>query len=163
MNSCTSDMAKPVDVNPSIFRAYDIRGLSPKYLNEESAELIGIAYGNLLDKLAAEGKNPKVKEIVISRDHRKSGVAIKRGLIRGLRKTGKSIVDIGVNCTPAFYFALCSYRFKAGCQITASTQAQPVLSSSHLLLTKPTTSPLSSPCMTTIGCRYMEGQKALMP
>lgn len=108
------------EINPNIFRAYDVRGLAPEELNTESAELIGIAFGNYLEKIADLGLNPKTKKVLVSRDHRRTGKDIKRGLIKGLMKTGLHVVDIGVASTPEFYFGICKHRYNAGCQITAS-------------------------------------------
>ena len=107
-------------INPNIFRAYDIRGIAPKELNEKSAELIGIAFGNFLDRIAEKGINPRADKVIVSRDHRKSGIAIRKGLVRGLMKAGKHVIDIGIASTPEFYFAVCKHKYNAGIQITAS-------------------------------------------
>ena len=97
-------------LNPEMFRAYDIRGIAPEELNSETAKPIGVAFGNLID----------ADTVVVSRDHRISGISITEGLVSGLLEAGKNVVDIGQNSTPVFYFAICRYGYGAGCQVTAS-------------------------------------------
>ena len=40
-----------MQVTPSIFKAYDIRGVTPTALNEEVAEALGLAFGTQAMKL----------------------------------------------------------------------------------------------------------------
>jgi len=98
-------------INPSIFRAYDIRGRYPDELNEEAAYSIGLAYGTLL-------KN--AKKVAVSHDGRKGSLAIKGKLIEGLIGTGKNVVDIGLAPTPVLYFTICHIKLDGGISITGS-------------------------------------------
>ena len=70
-----------MQVNPHIFRGYDLRGLVGEDLSEELAENLGMAYGTML-------KNQGVTKAVIRRDCRESGENYATALIRGLNKTG---------------------------------------------------------------------------
>ena len=99
----------------NLFRDYDIRGLAPSQLNKKSAEYIGLAFGNFLSE-----KQNSSKAVVVSRDHRQTGTEISKGLIKGLRDSGKNIIYIGLNPTPVFYYAICKGKFQGGCQVTAS-------------------------------------------
>ena len=72
-------------VNQDIFRAYDIRGIYPKDLNEEVAYRIAKAYGNLY---------PYAKKIVVARDPRLSSPVLAKKIIEGLIETGKEIIYI---------------------------------------------------------------------
>ncbi len=97
-------------INPEIFRANDIRGLIPSELNKKTAYLIGQAI--------AEVFSPS--RVLVSRDHRKSGKYIKSSLTKALRLNNIDVIDIGVNPTPVFYYAMLKSRLKLGLQITAS-------------------------------------------
>ena len=52
-----------MNVNPAIFKAYDIRGIYPTDLNEQAAYLIGRAFVTFLN----------VEKVVVGRDMRLSG------------------------------------------------------------------------------------------
>ncbi len=94
----------------SIFRAYDIRGVYPRELNEDLAYRIGLAFGKFL----GGGR------IAIAMDARKSGPSLKEGLIRGLLEMGLNVMDIGMVPTPLLYFAVAYNRMDAGVMITGS-------------------------------------------
>jgi len=94
----------------SIFRAYDIRGVYPRELNEELAYRIGLAFGKFL----GGGR------IAVGMDARKSGPALKENLIKGLREMGLEVTDIGMVPTPLLYFAVAKNRMEAGIMITGA-------------------------------------------
>jgi phosphomannomutase len=101
-----------MQVSPSIFKAYDVRGIVPSTLTEEVAEGLGRAFGSAA---RAEGE----KAVAVGRDGRLSGPSLSAALIRGLVSTGVDVIDIGVVTTPMLYFAastLCS----SGIQVTGS-------------------------------------------
>ncbi|PRD67804.1 phosphomannomutase/phosphoglucomutase [Malikia spinosa] len=99
-------------VNPSIFKAYDIRGIVPSTLDEAVAEGLGRAFGTLA---RAEGETV----VAVGRDGRLSGPALSAALIRGLMTAGVEVIDVGRVTTPMLYFAantLC----RSGIQVTGS-------------------------------------------
>ena len=101
-----------MQITPSIFKAYDIRGIVPSTLNEAVAEGLGRAFGTAA---MAEGQGT----VAVGRDGRLSGPALSAALIRGLLAAGVRVIDVGVCTTPMLYFAantLCS----SGIQITGS-------------------------------------------
>ena len=105
-----------MQVNPSIFKAYDIRGVVPSTLTEEVAYHLGHAFGT---HAAAHGET----EVAVGRDGRLSGPALSQALIRGLVDVGVQVIDIGAATTPMLYFAastLCS----SGIQVTGSHNPQ---------------------------------------
>lgn len=105
-----------VKINPKIFKAYDIRGTYPIDLNEEVGYRIAYAFGELL-----KSENPgKRLKIVVSNDMRLSSPSIKENVIRGLVDSGIDVVEIGLNTTPTFYFAVAYGKYDGGIQITAS-------------------------------------------
>src|SRR3569832_250922 len=98
--------------SPSIFKAYDVRGVVPSTLNEQVAEALGHAFGTIAQK---EGE----KTVAVGRDGRLSGPTRSAALIRGLTASGVDVSDIGKVTTPMLYFAtstLCS----SGIQVTGS-------------------------------------------
>lgn len=98
--------------SPTIFKAYDIRGVVPATLDEEVAELLGRAFGTLA---LAKGE----KAVAVGRDGRLSGPALSAALVRGLCAVGMEVIDVGMVTTPMLYFAastLCS----SGIQVTGS-------------------------------------------
>jgi len=99
-------------INPNIFRAYDIRGIYPGEINEDSAYLIGRAYIQFLGK--------KKLKIVVGRDDRLSSPSLKRNLIQGVIDSGANVIDIGLSTSPMFYFGVAHFKFDGGINITAS-------------------------------------------
>ena len=99
-----------------IFKAYDVRGLYPSQLNEEIAEKIGQAFWHVLDH---EGF-PRGRQVVVSNDMRSHSAPLKAAVIRGLRKAGLDVLDIGLATTPMNYFAVGSLKTAGGVQVTAS-------------------------------------------
>ena len=93
-----------------IFKAYDIRGIYGKELDEKLAYKIGCAYVSFL----------KCKKIVIGKDMRKSGDKLFNVLAGGVIDSGCEVVDIGLTDTPMFYFAVAKYGLDGGIMVTAS-------------------------------------------
>lgn len=63
-------------ISPSIFKAYDIRGIVGSTLTEAVARQIGLA-------IAARSVRQGLSEIAVGRDGRTSGTALAGALIRG--------------------------------------------------------------------------------
>ncbi|MBI3818178.1 MAG: phosphomannomutase/phosphoglucomutase [Planctomycetes bacterium] len=93
-----------------IFKAYDIRGLVGKDLDETIARRIGNAFA--LDLGA--------KTLVIGRDMRSHSPAIQSAIIEGVRDAGCDVIDIGLASTPMAYFAIGSLACDGGLNVTAS-------------------------------------------
>lgn len=102
-------------MNSSIFKAYDIRGIYPSQLDEDSAYKIGRSYATFILK-----ENPKTKNIVVGCDMRLSSPALKKELVRGLIDSGLNVVDIGLSSTPTLYFAVAYCNYDGGIQVSAS-------------------------------------------
>lgn len=98
-------------VNPSIFRAYDIRGLYPKDLNEEAAFRVAQAYVGLY---------PGTKKIAVARDSRLSSPPLAKTIVKALVKSGKKVIDIGIAPDALFYFSIFHYRFDGGIMVSGS-------------------------------------------
>lgn len=94
----------------SLFKAYDVRGVTPGELNADVAYRIGRALVTYLD----------VDLVAVGRDMRVSGPALSAALIDGIRDQGADVVDLGLVSTDALYFAVGRFGYPAGVMITAS-------------------------------------------
>ncbi len=99
------------DINPNIFRAYDIRGIYPNDLNEETAFRVVQAYVGLY---------PKTKKIAVARDSRLSSPPLAKAIVKALVKSGKEVIDIGIAPDALFYFSIFHYRFDGGIMVSGS-------------------------------------------
>jgi len=102
-------------INPSIFKAYDIRGIYPSELNEEVIYKIGRAYAVLIQK-----ENKGKLTVAVGEDMRLSSPKLKEALVKGLVTQGVNVVEIGLVSTPTFYFAVANYGYDGGMQVSAS-------------------------------------------
>lgn len=98
-----------MNVNPGIFKAYDIRGIYPTQLNEEAAYAIGRAFVSFL----------AVDQVLVGRDMRLSGPQIFDAVTRGIMDQGADVINLGMVSTDQFYFA-CSEKQLPGMMVTAS-------------------------------------------
>ena len=96
-------------VDPSIFKAYDIRGLYPSQLDESTALAVGRAFATLLQP----------RQVVVGRDMRLSSPAVCASLVEGLTGQGADILDLGMVSTDQYYHA-CATRRRPGIMVTAS-------------------------------------------
>ncbi|WP_431095561.1 phosphomannomutase/phosphoglucomutase [Polaromonas aquatica] len=101
-----------MQINPSIFKAYDIRGVVPSTIHEEMAEALGKAFGMAA---LAEGE----KSVAVGRDGRLSGPSLSAALMRGLAAVGVEVIDVGMVTTPMLYFAANTVT-DSGIQVTGS-------------------------------------------
>lgn len=87
------------NINPNIFRGYDIRAIYGQDLNEDIAYTIGISYGKYILK---KGYN----RCVVGHDNRSSSEPLCDALVSGILSSGNVRVDlIGLVTTPMYYFA----------------------------------------------------------
>lgn len=100
-------------IPPSIFKAYDIRGIVGKTLTEEIVYDIGKAIGS-------EAYEKGQQTVIVARDGRTSGEALLNALVRGLTSTGRDVVDIGMVPTPLLYFATHFLGSNTGVMVTGS-------------------------------------------
>ena len=101
------------DINPQIFRQYDIRGVAERDLQDETIELLGKAFGSYIKKSGT-------KQVLIGRDNRLSSNRLRDALTRGLLSAGCDVVDIGMVVTPVLYYARIHYGIDGGVMITGS-------------------------------------------
>jgi phosphomannomutase / phosphoglucomutase len=106
----------PVHIADTIFRAYDIRGIAAQQLTDDVVYQIGLAIGS-------EAVERGQQEIIIARDGRISSDAIADALSRGLRDSGRNVIDIGLLPTPVLYFATHQLNTQSGVMVTGSHNA----------------------------------------
>lgn len=99
-------------VNPSVFRAYDIRGLAPEEIDTTFARRLGKA-------LVAQNQP---KRVIVGHDMRVTSAALEEALIEGLTASGVSVTRIGLCTTPIFFFAVAETKgaYDLGIMVTAS-------------------------------------------
>ncbi len=103
-----------MQVNPQIFRAYDLRGvvgddLSPKFFNH-----LGKAYSTFVKRENID------RIVVVGRDARETSEEYSKSLVDGILWSGLDVVDIGLNFVGNFYWAQYFLKHNAGVFITAS-------------------------------------------
>ncbi len=99
-----------MNINPNIFKAYDVRGIYPEEINEEAAYLIAKALVKFL----------KAKSIVLARDMRLSSEPLYEAVLRGLKEMGMKIYDIGLATTPMYMYVINLEKADGGIVVTAS-------------------------------------------
>ncbi len=100
----------PVPVDPTLFKAYDVRGIAGENLTDEVAYRIGRAAAQYLN----------VPEIAVGRDMRLSSPQLAAALLRGITDQGTNAIDLGLTTTDGLYFAVGKFEYSAGVMITAS-------------------------------------------
>jgi len=97
-------------LDPSVFKAYDVRGLYPSQLDEDGAYRIGRAYVEHFEPHA----------LAIGRDMRLSSPSMAAAAIEGAADGGADVVDIGRVGTEMLYHAVAELTLDGGICVTAS-------------------------------------------
>ena len=102
-----------MEINPNIFREYDIRGIVDKDLDPDVVRTLGQAMGTYF---RARGR----RQVAVGHDCRLSSPSYGRALSEGLRAAGCDTIDLGTIPTPLLYFAIFYKSYEAGVMITGS-------------------------------------------
>lgn len=102
-----------IEINPLMFRAYDIRGVADEDLTEGAAVTIGRGIGTYLQQRGG-------RRLVVGGDNRLSTERLKARLIEGLISTGCDVVDIGLSTSPLMYAATIAWDMDGGINVTGS-------------------------------------------
>ena len=97
-------------LDPKAFKAYDVRGIYPRELDEEGAYAVGRAY---VEEFEAH-------RIAVGRDMRISAPSMSSAVIRGAVDGGAEVVDLGLAGTEMLYFAVGHLDLDGGIAVTAS-------------------------------------------
>ncbi len=106
-----------MNVDPVIFRQYDIRGTVGVDLTPDVARLVGRAVAAEAAERLGPGRAPT---LAVGRDNRPSGESLGAALIEGLVGGGAAVVDVGLVPTPTLYFAIHHLGADGGIQVTGS-------------------------------------------
>ncbi|MDF2865569.1 MAG: phosphoglucomutase/phosphomannomutase alpha/beta/alpha domain [Clostridia bacterium] len=101
------------NINPQIYRGYDIRAIYGVDLDESVAYTIGLGFGSYI-------QDKGYTKCVIGQDNRTSGVSLTNALIQGITETGVDVTYIGLVTTPMYYFAQKELKLDPGIMVTAS-------------------------------------------
>ncbi len=109
-----------MNINPSIFREYDIRGIAGRDLTSEFAYTLGLTYAEYAyRKKGANGEVKKLK-ITVGKDCRLTSDDYAANLVRGLTEGGIDVIRIGTCPTPLTYFSIFHLQTDGGIMITGS-------------------------------------------
>lgn len=98
-------------MNEMIFREYDIRGIYPEELDDNTAYIIGKSFASYITT---------DKKVIIGHDNRLSSPQIYENLKKGLLESGAHIYDLHLCSTPMYNVTKKLLGFKNGIMITAS-------------------------------------------
>ena len=101
------------DLDKNIFRGYDIRGVYPTNIDEDTAYTFGLGFGTHIQRI---GK----KKCVVGHDNRLSSPSLYEAVIKGILDTGVDVVRLGLCTTPMYYYACIKMEIPSGAMITAS-------------------------------------------
>lgn len=101
------------NLNPYLFREYDLRGKYPQDIDEDTAYTIGKSFGTYIKLL-------KKEKCLIGQDNRYSSKSLTEALIQGILETGIDVYDLGVVTTPMYYYAWKYFHIPSGIMVTAS-------------------------------------------
>lgn len=106
-----------MDLDPKIFKAYDIRAIYPTQIDEEKiVPIIKAIFTFFTNTVSSE----RQLTIALGRDMRTSSPKLFEITKQVLLDCGAHVVDVGLLSTPSFYYAVWSNQYDAGIQITAS-------------------------------------------
>jgi len=98
-------------INPDIFKSYDIRGEVGKELDADIAERVGRTLADWL---------PNTGAVAVGRDMRSDSTELAAAVIKGLRKQGRNVIDVGLITTDMIYYAVGNDKLAGGAMVTAS-------------------------------------------
>lgn len=106
-----------MNLDPSIFKAYDIRAIYPTQIDEEKiVPILKAIYKFFEDSITTD----RQLTIGLGRDMRTSSPQLFEIAKQVLLDCGAHIVDCGLLSTPSFYYSVWANQYDAGIQITAS-------------------------------------------
>jgi phosphomannomutase len=112
-----------VVLDPSIFKAYDVRGIYPDQMDEELAYRIGRGFARVLSDL----QDAPVLDlrVAVGRDMRLSAPAMAEQYGRGIADEGADVLDVGMVGTEMLYWTVGSRELDGGLACTASHNPKP--------------------------------------
>jgi phosphomannomutase len=105
-------------MDPSIFKAYDIRGVYPEEMDEKLAYRIGRAFPRVLSEL--EDAPVRELRVAVGRDMRLSAPGMLERYSAGIIDEGADVLDIGMAATEMVYWTVGARELDGGLVCTAS-------------------------------------------
>ena len=100
----------PSVLDPSVFKAYDIRGLYPSQLDEDGAYRVARAYATHFEP----------RSVALGRDMRLSSPSMAKAAAQGIADAGADVVELGLVGTEMLYHAVTELALDGGICVTAS-------------------------------------------
>lgn len=100
-------------IDRSVFRAYDIRGVIGEQLDADSFYTIGRAISCRLSAMQRD-------KIFLARDGRLTSDSLAAALKQGLLDSGITVIDLGRVATPVMYYATNTQAIDSGLMVTGS-------------------------------------------
>ncbi len=101
------------DINPVIFRGYDIRGVVGKELDADVYYTLGRAYATYLSQR-------RIVEATVGRDNRTHSEEMSTAFIAGLNAGGINTIDLGMSLSQIVYYSAYHFKTRGSAMITAS-------------------------------------------
>lgn len=101
------------NINPHIFRGYDLRGVADVDLSEDVYYTLGRGYGTFLSER-------RIKEATVGRDNRLTGEIYTKAFIAGLNDSGIDTIDLGLSLSQIVYYSGYHFKTKGSAMVTAS-------------------------------------------
>jgi phosphomannomutase len=107
-----------VELNPAIFKAYDIRGIYGEELDEGTAYEIGRSFVRVLAGL--RDKQARELRVGLGRDMRLTAPKMAAAVRDGMIAEGAKVIDAGMVATEMLYHLVGSRNLDGGAMVTAS-------------------------------------------
>jgi phosphomannomutase len=116
---CRNDVRRPAHpdgsrvrpvLDPSVFKAYDVRGLYPSQLDEDGAYRVARAYT----------KHFEPRSVALGQDMRLSSPTLAAAAAEGIADEGADVADLGLVGTEMLYHAVTELGLDGGICVTAS-------------------------------------------
>ena len=101
------------NINPKIFRGYDLRGVAGEDLDADTYYTLGRAYATFLH-------SRRIQEAAIGHDNRVTSEAFSAAFIAGLNDGGIDTIYLGYSLSQIVYFSSYEFKTKGSAMITAS-------------------------------------------
>jgi phosphomannomutase len=106
-------------IDPSIFKAYDVRGIYPQQVDEDIAYRVARAFARVLAALRGRESASGLR-LAVGHDMRLHSPVLAESFVRGLVDEGCRVLEIGMVGTEMLYYAIGSRELDGGAGVTAS-------------------------------------------
>jgi phosphomannomutase/phosphoglucomutase len=101
------------NINPKIFRGYDIRGVADVDISEDVYYTLARGYATFLHQR-------RIKEAAVGRDNRLTSEVYSKAFIAGLNDGGINTINLGLSLSQITYYSSYHFKTKGSAMITAS-------------------------------------------